>query len=279
MKHSIMTLILASTTLLSANQFNPNKPSNVNEHIKNAVTRVESAQKDTISDLKSMIHTVDKARASGIENNDSIATQIIETHALSEIAKNTAKVEITKAKAITLITQAIDKLDPSSMGVIADAIASVEVAKAKAKANIVKATGHVEVSKTKTPVPLSHPKETLTIAKNVSAIQIAKSVAQTEVARAVSLIEVAKSSIENAVDSTEGEIEMYTLKELEDIKAKATANISSYLAQIEVMKANMLSKIAEEVARVEIAKLKTKGLSQETEKQSTTYPHKLIKAN
>ena len=68
-------------------------------------------------------------------------------------------------------------------------------------------------------------------------------------------------------------------KELEDIKAKATANISSYLAQIEVMKANMLSKIATEVAKVEIAKLKLNGLSNSTEKNSTTYPSKLIKAD
>jgi len=279
MKHSLFALLLTSITMLPANQINLNSAPNINDHIKNAVARVESAKDDTISVLKSMIHSVDKARASGEPNNDSIATQIIETHALSEIAKSTAAVEVTKAKAMALITQAIDKLDPASLGIIADAVASVEIAKERAKENIVKATGRVEVSKTKTNTQIEHPEETLTIAKNVSAIQIAKSVAQTEVARAVSLIEVARSSIASSLPDSVNTVSEKSKKELEDIKAKATANISSYLAQIEVMKANMLSKIATEVAKVEIAKLKINGLSGSTEKNSTTYPSKLIKAD
>lgn len=278
MKHSILTLILTSSVLLGANPLNPNKAPQIKEHLKQAVERVEAARTDSISKLNAMVKTVDKARASGKHSGDSINTQIIETHALSQIAKSTAKVEITKARAISIITQAIDRLDPSSMEVIADAVASVEIAKAKAKADIVKATGHVEVSKTKPAQNIKHPKERLTIAKNVSAIQIAQSVAQTEVARAVSLVEVAKSSIQSAADSPEGEIDIYTEDELEDIKAKATANISSYLAHIEVTKTNMLSKIAAEVAKVEIAKLKTKDIS-DKEKSSSTYPRILIKAD
>ena len=279
MKSIRFTVMLTSTSLLVANDIQRNTAPTINEHVKNAVARVEAARDDTLSTLKSMIHTVDNARKESQENNRSISTQIIETHALSEIAKSTASVEVAKAKAMTLITQAIDKLDPQSLGIIADAVASVEIAKAEAKKNIVKATGRVEVSKVKKPANIAHGKETLTVAKNVSAIQIAKSVAQAEVAKAVSLIEIARSSIESSLPKSMGTATKESKEKLEDIKAKATANISSYLAQIEVMKANMLAKIAAEVAKVEIAKLHTNGIDNSSEKNSTTYPHKLIKAN
>lgn len=279
MKHHILTLILTSSVLLNADIFNnPNEPVTSNRYIQNAVERVEAARQNTMSVLHTMVKSVEQARQSGIKPEKSIATQIIETHAIGEIAASTANVETTKARAMSLITQAIDKMDPSSTQVIADAIASVEIAKAKAKANIVKATGRVEMSKTKQTRTFKHPKERLTVAKNVSAIKIAESVANTEVARAVSLVEVARSSIESAADSAQGEIETYTPQELEDIKAKATANISSYLAKIEVTKANMLSKIAAEVAKVEIAKLKTKGHAKK-ENASSTYPKVLIKGD
>jgi hypothetical protein len=271
--------MLTSTTLLTANDIQINTAPTMNEHVKNAVARVEAARDDTLNALKSMIHTVDNARKSGKENNRSISTQIIETHALSEIAKSTASVEVAKAKAMTLITHAIDKLDPDSLSIIADAVASVEIAKAEAKKNIIKATGRVELSKVKKPAQIEHGNETLTVAKNVSAIQIAKSVAQAEVAKAVSLIEIARSSVESALPNSMGTLTKKSKENLEDIKAKATANISSYLAQIEVMKANMLAKIAAEVAKVEIAKLHTNGEDNSTEKNSTTYPNKLIKAN
>jgi len=270
MKFILFTLMITSTTVLFANQIQLNTAPTMNEHIKNAVARVETAREDTLAALKSMIHTVDNAKKESNENNRSISTQIIETHALSEIAKSTASVEVAKAKAMTLITQAIDKLDPQSLGIIADAVASVEIAKEEAKKNIVKATGRVEVSKVKKPANISHGKETLTVAKNVSAIQIAK---------AVSLIEIARSSVESSLPKSMKFVSEKNKEKLENIKAKATANISSYLAQIEVMKANMLAKIAAEVAKVEIAKLQINGIDNSTEKNSTTYPHTLIKAN
>jgi len=259
MKHSLFTILIASSGLLFANPLNTNTAPTINEHIKNAVIRVESARENTIAALKSMVSTVDNARdnakKSAIDSNTSIHTQIMETHAISQIAKGTASVEIAKAKAMSLITKAIDRLDPNSLEVVANAVADVEVTKAKAKALIVKATKRVELSKTKEHKAIKHPQETLTIAKNVSAIQIAKSVAQTEVARAISLIEIAKSSVKSALPDSMKNISIENSEKLDKIKAEATAKISSYLAQIEIMKANMLAKIAEEVAKVEMAKL------------------------
>ena len=266
MKHTLFTLLMTSSTLLIANPLNTNTSPSLNTHIQNAVARVEAARDNTISALKAMVSSVDTAREKGIENNDSIQTKIIETHAISQIAKGTAAVEIAKAKSMALITNAIDKLDPSSLEVVSNAVADVEIAKAKAKEIIVKATQRVELSKTQPEKELAHPEETLTIAKNVSAFQIAKSVAQTEVAKAVSLIDIAKSSVNAAMPSSVKEISTKSQERLEKIKAQATANISSYLAKIEVMKANMLAKIAEEVAKVEIAKLEVKQVDTNTTK-------------
>ena len=64
--------------------------------------------------------------------------------------------------------------------------------------------------------------------------------------------------------------------DLDKIKAEATANISSYLANIEVTKANMLAKIANEVEKVEVAKIHTQK-DEYTEQKSSTYPKILIK--
>lgn len=241
--------------MIFANPLQTDTSPTINQHIKNAVMRVESARESTLSALQKMVTSVDTARKNGIENNNSIQTKILETHAISQIAKGTAAVEIAKAKSMALITQAIDTLDPSSLEIVSNAVADVEIAKAKAKEMIAKATQKVELSKTQAEKVLVHPEETLTIAKNVSAIEIAKSVAQTEVAKAVSLIEIAKSSVENVLPNSIKTLTTDSKARLEKIKAQATANISSYLAKIEVMKANMLAKIAEEVAKVEIAKL------------------------
>ena len=121
------------------------------------------------------------------------------------------------------------------------------------------ATGRVEISKTKTPAEINHPKETLTIAKNVSAIEIAR------------------SSMEASLTDGMPALKKESLKNLEEIKAKATANISSYLAKIEIVKSHMLSKIASEVAAVEIAKINANEIDKVVETQSTTYPKILIK--
>jgi len=278
MKHLLLALILSLITFLHADKTNT-LPLNINEYIKDTVERVDSAREDAISSLASMISAVDTARSSDINNSDSIITQIIEAYAISDIAKSTANIEAAKANATSLITQAIDKLDPKSIGTVANAIASVEVAKAKAASIITQAIGRVEISKTKSDISISHPKEALTIAKNMSAIQIATSVAQAEVAKAVSMIVVAKSSIESSLTDSLPKVTEKSKQKLEDLKATATANISSYLAQIEVTKANMLSKIAQEVAKVELVKLKMNGVNKNTKTNVNTYPTKLIKTN
>ncbi len=282
MKPTLFAFIIVSTSLLTANDMQTNTTSKINKNVTNAIARVEDARAETLSTLKSIIRTVETARekyTNKKDNNYSISTQIIQTHALSEIARNTASVEIAKAMATARITQAIDKLNSNSLATIANAIASVEIAKAKAKKNIAKVTGAVEISKVKQPTHIKHAQETLTIAKNVSAIQIAQSVAQVEVAKAVSLLDIARSSIESALPKSPQQPIQKDQEKLEDIKAKATANISSYLAQIEVMKANMLAKIAKEVAKVEIAKLHENNTKHNKEQNCTTYPKTLIKAN
>ena len=275
MKYTFFTFLLISNAFLLGDQI---VGSTTKAHLENAVQRVETARAAMFSTLNSVIDSVEYAKKKGTENNHSIATKIIETNALSEIAKSTADVEITKAKAISLITQAVDKLSPDAANIIADAVSSVEVVKAQAKENIIKATGRVELSKLKAPVDMKYPQEALTVAKNVAAIQIAKSVAKTDVARAVSFAEVTKSSMQADISNAAKSLTHGSKEALEEIKAKATAKISSYLANIEVTKANMLSKIAQEVAKVEIATFEIKG-SDKTEENDTTYPKQLLQVD
>jgi hypothetical protein len=272
MKYLFSTLLLTGLTLSFAEQ--PKTPIQANEDVQNAIQRVEKARASTITSLQEMIQTVENARAKSTPKDISIATQIIEAHAISEIAKSTANVEITKARSMNLITQAMDKLNPHALSIIANSIAEVEVAKAKAKEKIIKVTQRVELSKTKSSPELKYPNETLTIAKNLAAIQIAKAVAHTEMEKAISNVEIVKSNAKNKEKSIDTLPSKKDQEELASIKATATANISSYLARIEVVKANMISKIAKEISRVEIAKIKMSDL-----KENTTYPKKLIKVN
>lgn len=273
MKHALFTLLLTGFTLSLAEQV---ETSQKNEAVNQAIQRVEDARVNTISALQKMISTVEKARATSTSTDIGIATQIIETHALSEIAKSTAHVETTKARSISLITQAIDKLDTHSLGIIADSIAAVEIAKAQATEKIIEVTQRVELSKTTPSTQLKYPNETLTIAKNLAAIQIAKAVAATEMEKAISSVEVVKYSTGFEEEDVTSNDTKNNQDALEYLKAKSTANISSYLAQIEVVKANMIAKIAKEIANVEIAKLKNPNISVS---ENTTYPKKLIKVN
>jgi hypothetical protein len=273
MKHTFFSLLLVSIAVASSNQTEISLQKN--ESVKKAIQRVEEARVNTIAALQNMIQTVESARAkSKTYKNINIAIKIIEAHALGEIAKSVADVEITKARSTTRITQAMDKLDSNSLDIIADSIAEVEVAKAKAKERIINAIQHVEISKTKPTPKLKYPNETLTIAKNLAAIQIAKAVAQTEMQRAISNVEVAKSKTSFEDKNRDNAFNKRTKEELEHIQAKATANISSYLARIELVKANMISKIAKEIADVEILKMKIPNSN-----KNSTYPKKLIKVN
>jgi len=176
------------------------------------------------------------------------------------MAKSTADVEIAKTKAIAVISQAVDNIDhaniedhkkveDASFAMIIQAIASVEIAKANASKSIIEATKRVELSKTNPTKTIEHEQETLSIAKNIAAVQIAQSVADVEVAKSHSLIEIARSSMKNMKSPLSKEEK----EKLQNIKAEATAKISSYLTKLEVLKAELTAKIAEEIAKVEIA--------------------------
>lgn len=257
MKH-IISLMLLSTTLTLASE-NIEKNSHFSEYLSKAVKSVEDARKDTLKTLNHVISSVESAREKNPNIKESTSTQIIETKSLATIARNTADVEIAKAHAMAEISKAVDALDAatpetkkaveaSSYAAIVNAIASVEIAKAKASKNIAKATGKVEISKT-IPKEIPHPKETLTIAKNLSAVEIAKSVSDVEVAKLNSYMEIVKSSLANMRPTLSSE----NKKKLEDIKAQASAKISSYIAKLEVIKADIATKIAEEMSKVKIA--------------------------
>ncbi|SFV55504.1 COG1565: Uncharacterized conserved protein [hydrothermal vent metagenome] len=147
--------------------------------------------------------------------------------------------------------ESFKNIEEASYKSIIEAVASVEVAKAHAAKYITEATQRVEVSKTLSKI-IPHEEETLSIAKNLSAIQIAQSVSEVEVAKSNSYIEIAKSTMQDMKDmlptlSTENK------EKIADIKAKATARISSYLTELEVLKAEIEAKIAKEVAKVEIS--------------------------
>ena len=86
-----------------------------------AIQQVEYARVSTITALQKMIQTVENARA-----------------------KSTAEGEITKARSISLITQAIDKLDPRSLSIIANSIAKVEIE--VLKANMISKIAKIKIS-------------------------------------------------------------------------------------------------------------------------------------
>jgi hypothetical protein len=233
------------------------------QYLLEAVERVETARKDALNALDTMVVKVDKAREdkNSTVKVDSISTQIVETQALADIASNTAKVEIAKANAIAKITKALDTLEnatednrqaleESFYKLMIDAVSFVEVAKANASKHIAKATQRVEVSKTIEKF-IPHAEETLSIAKNLSAVKIAKSVSEVEIAKSNSYIEIATASLKDMKEmlptlSKENETK------LSDIKADATAKISSYLTELEILRTEVEAKIAKEVARVEI---------------------------
>ena len=261
MKHFILLTFLGTSILFSDVQNEETRNEAMLAYITEAVTSVEDARQDALIALDKMVDNVDNAREKSTQQSqNSISTQIVETHALGEIAKSTADVEIAKAKAIAKITKAVDamdnaskverlKVEDASFTSIMEAVTSVEIAKANASKNITEATQRVEIAKTQAPKHIEHEKETLSIAKNIAAVQIAKSVADVEVARSNSMIEIAYSSMNSMMPSFSEEDE----KNLKEMKAKATANISTYMAELEVLKAEIVAKIANEVAKVEVA--------------------------
>ena len=261
---NIIILVLLSVTITFAESTKENTTEETySQYLTEAIDSVEKARKEALDALDNMVKKVDLARESDPKEEDSISTQIVETHAISQMAKSTADVEIAKTKAIAKISQAVDNMDnaskedrrkveDASLAVIIQAIASVEIAKANASKSIVEATKRVELSKTKPTKTIEHAEETLSIAKNIAAVQIAQSVSDVEVAKSNSIIEIARSSMKNIKSPLSKEEE----EKLENIKAEATAKISSYLTRLEVLKAELTSKIAEEIVKVELAENK-----------------------
>ena len=246
--------------------------------LRSEIIKVENARLQAIQSLNKFLQTVE---AHPQQQTLSDAAKIIETNAIAVIAKETSRVEITKAEAMAAISKALDELESSTpsktleddvLKRIAKAISSVELAKASATKQIVESAHSAELGKHTPLQQLAYPKQALIIAKNASAVQIAQAVANAEVAKAVATIEIARSSMRLKPHTATPE----ELKNLEKTEADATANISSYLAHIEVTKANMLAKIAKEVARVEVAKAAA-GISEK--RNINTYPTKLIRAD
>jgi hypothetical protein len=249
-------------------------------HLKKQVDTVEHAKAKSLKSIEHYLNTVESP-SRALPASD--AARIIEADAIATIARETARVEISKTQAMTEIAKALDELesaDPQKakkmrndvLKRITDAISSVELSKASATQHIVESAHAVERGKRVKLKPLAYPKEALTIAKNASAVQIAQSVANAEVAKAVAAIEIAHSSMKLSKTKPDPQAR----KTLADIQAKATANISSYLAHLEVVKANMLAKIAKEVAKVEVAKAAAGIIDEEN---INTYPKKLIRAD
>jgi len=265
MKNLILLTLVSTALTLSAHAEETLSKDSFSDYLTQAVDSVESARKDALDALDNMVKRVDLAKENTPDNNtSSIETQIVETYAIAEIAKNTADVEIVKAQAMTQITQAVDKIDnakeeekaeieKTSLAIIIKAVAAVEIAKANASKHIVEATQRVEVSKTQAPQNLEHAQETLSIAKNVAAVQIAKSVSDVEIAKSNSFIEIARSSMNSMLPTVSDNDK----ENIEDIKAEATAKISSYLTELEVLKAEISAKIAKEIAKVEIAEVES----------------------
>jgi len=247
MKHLLLALFMATFTYADMSSFS--------KYLTETVDNVEKARKDAITALNTMVAKVDISQKDNKNTKeDSIPTQIIETHALGEIAISTADVEIAKAKAIAIISKAIDSIKEASketkvsiqekaLKSIIQAVSSVEIAKAKASKKIVKATERVQLSKTQEAKKLEHPKETLAIAKNLAAMQIAKSVSDVEIAKAQSLIDITNSSTENT-------------KKLKDIKEKAQENISKYLRELKKIKTKVIDEISIQMKTMNILKEK-----------------------
>lgn len=260
MKNIIILALLSITITFAESKKENTVEETYSQYLTEAVESVEKARKEALDALDDMVKKVDLARESDPETENSISTQIVETHAIGQMAKSTADVEIAKTKAIAIISQAVDNIDHADIGdrkkvqeasfaMIIQAIASVEIAKANASKSIVEATKRVELSKTTATKTIPHEKETLSIAKNIAAVQIAQSVSDVEVAKSNSIIEMARSSMENIKSPLSKEEE----EKLESIKAEATAKISSYLTKLEVLKAELTTKIAEEIVKVELA--------------------------
>ena len=264
----IIIILSVGALLLSQLQAEDTRDQVRNEILK-SLDEVEKARQVAIDELRVTVKNIEDARKGSSDINQTMksnATKIAESQALGNIAASTATVEIAKIHAKDKIIKAIvsvegiesknithKKVDTKkalAVKKIVSAIATVEIAKAKAARTIIKATEKVEISKIKKKYHFIDDASALIIAKNISAVKIAKSVSAVEITKAVSNVKIAKALLDkNIVLSVQKQYKGLTLDE---IKAKAKADISTITAKLEVMRAKALSDIAQIISFVEI---------------------------
>ncbi len=250
-----------------------------------SVQSVEIARQKAALELKISVIKVLQSRAAQMSDSASSLEakeeliKINEALSVANIAKAVASVEVVKANAATQVAEAvasvknatqrlssedggdegtIKKTKVEAFAKISKAVASVEIAKANAAEQIISATESVELSKSGSSRVLLHPKEALSIAKNVSAVEIARAVSAVEVARAVSAVEITKSlsGVKTRTTHKTGNTFHPSTRRipLNDVKAKATAEIANSVAAVEISKANAIADMANVIATVEMAK-------------------------
>lgn len=267
------------------------------EEILKSFNEAEQARTQVISELGETVKSIEEARAQRTDSNfseTSTQTKIVESEEIAKIAHSVAKVEIAKVNAkenivktiINVDGNALDKADSEKQELkkviathkIAKAIVSVEVAKAKAAKTIIKATKRVELAKTEVQSKHIDDASALTIAKNNSAVQIAKSVSAVEIAQSVSDVQITQALLDKDIRLKIKK--KYRDLSMDEIKAKASAEISTITAKIEVDHAKALADIAKIVSFVKIAEaIKEEEKIKESPKMKknyVTYPKKFI---
>ena len=267
----------------------------VREEILKSFDEANHARAQAVSELDKTVKNIEEARAQRADANLSetaAQTKIVESEEVAKIAQSVAKVEIAKVNAKEQIVLTIikedgrdtDKTDAVKEELkkaiatqkITKAIVSVEIAKAKAAKTIIKATQRVELAKTEVSSKQLDDASALTIAKNNSAVQIAKSVSAVEIAKSVSEVQITQALIDE--DIRVKVKKQYRDMSMDEIKAKASAEISTIMARVEVDQAKALADIAKIVSFVKIAEAinaqDKKTESQKMKKAHVTYPKK-----
>lgn len=293
MYRSIMILSVWAVMLLQLNA--QDTRDQVREEILKSFDEANQERAQAVSELDETVKNIEEARAQRTDTNLSESdtqTKIVESEEIAKIAQSVAKVEIAKVSAKEQIVLTIIKEDGAdsektdavkqelkkaiATQKITKAIVSVEIAKAKAAKTIIKATKRVELAKTKAPSKLLDDASALTIAKNKSAVQIAKSVSAVEIAKSVSDVQITQALLDEDVRLKVKK--QYSDLSMDEIKAKASAEISTIMARVEVDHAKALADIAKIVSFVKIAEAidaQDKNTeSQKIKKAHVTYPKK-----
>jgi len=290
----MMILLLLNVMLLQLNAEDTREQ--VRAEVLKSFNEADAARTQAVRELDETVKSIEEARAQRTDINlseTSTQTKIVESEEIANIANSVAKVEIAKVNAKEDIVKTIIKVEGSASDrsdaekkelktiatqKIAKAIVSVEIAKAKAAKTIIQATKRVELAKTEVPSKHIDNASALTIAKNNSAVQIAKSVSAVEIAQSVSNVQITQALLDEDIRLQIKK--KYRDLSMDEIKAKASAEISTITAKIEVDHAKALSDIAKIVSFVKIAEAIKKEEQtkehQKTKKDYVTYPKKFI---